>query len=288
MAVFFMVWCPDLAMAAPVTVPTCIHLFQNTNTQSKPFFKRVITWIAPDLEPSRRQVLTTQLDASWQELSNISEVILRQFPPGKNIYLGIGRSPTPLLALFKEMGVQALNLPLSHMRNHPLPRGSTTEVSLSKRILRALQLILPERLEPLTSDEESRLFEHFDKFLPPASELSNKTLVLIDYVQTGDSMIAASEYILRYYMETYAASIQIEMVGLASPTHTRSAGMDTATIINMDPKGALLDAFESQAFDRYGQFGQFQVSGVRNRNDLNPLYAFLVNKIREKLIEHKN
>ena len=117
--------------------------------------------------------------SSLAQINRLTQAIESKAVDPQNIFvLGIGRSPGPFIAFEKAKNPrQASNLPLSDFRygiGKP-PYGD------------------------LSPHQVQILFKHFDHFLPGISELNGKELLIIDYSFSGESVVAASRYLDRYF-----------------------------------------------------------------------------------------
>ncbi|MBE4974419.1 hypothetical protein IMX17_13580 [Serratia sp. X3] len=124
------------------------------------------------------------------------------------VFIGVGRSPTPLMAFLECYLGKAfvINLPLSGFRHNYLGEN----VSLLR--------------EPLTDDQNKALLLHFQRFIP-IEKVRNSHVVVIDFIDSGASLVAATHYI-RHYLRRYDDTENISAVSLratALPECFRSA-----------------------------------------------------------------
>lgn len=114
------------------------------------------------------------------------KTILQRYSYKTHIFIGLGKSPTPIMAMMQAISsdVEVYNLPLSNMRGFK-PGG----VNRYGKV----QLYSIERL--------ARLYEHFDHFLP--QNLAGKRLVVIDFADTGATLDLAVKAIRHYYAIRY-------------------------------------------------------------------------------------
>ncbi len=112
--------------------------------------------------------------ADYAELSRILQYLVKEYPPDQYLYVGMGRSPTPLIALAKAaLGEsRALSLPLSHIGN---------------------RIYFPSK------EEEDYMDKHFRHFLPTVKELKGRKILLIDFALNGRSIIEGLRQLRRYY-----------------------------------------------------------------------------------------
>ncbi len=126
-------------------------------------------------------------EGEYESIRDASLKIIYKYPPAHHFYLGIGRSPTPLIRFFHELG----------LRNHQ-------SIPLSQ--LRVLTVYKPQQLKEI----ESKYFQHFDNVLK-LGLIRNKTLVLIDYVDSGDSLQIAKLFLSDYFK---SKSIKINIISI--------------------------------------------------------------------------
>ncbi|MEI7087645.1 hypothetical protein WCU61_16355 [Pectobacterium versatile] len=113
------------------------------------------------------------------------------------IFIGVGRTPTPLMAFIEcYLGSShVLFLPLSGFR-HNYPGED-----------------IPLLREPLSSENISALFRHFRRFIPTEILIEKNTLVILDFVDSGASLAAASYHIKKYlHHEGIACHISVAAI----------------------------------------------------------------------------
>lgn len=112
----------------------------------------------------------------FESVEKASKYILKHYPRGQYIYVGLGRSPVPVMAyLQSETNTLVRNVPLTDFRygtdGHP----------------------------KLSAKEESRLVQHFDEYLPSNCELEGrKKILLVDFAFGGGSIAAGLAYFSIY------------------------------------------------------------------------------------------
>ncbi len=131
-------------------------------------------------------------------LKDVCEEILRLYPPQAYLYVGIGRSPAPIIAYFENIGVRAVTIPLSNFR----PRNAAW--SITDCILAQQARILPA--------QQIALFQHFGNFF--GMRPSRQRLLVIDYTQSAQSLLAAQEQLQQFFLGTPDTST-IEVHALA-------------------------------------------------------------------------
>lgn len=117
-------------------------------------------------------------DQEFDEIHRVTQTIVKQFPPDKYYYLGIGRSPAPILAVLQSaIPGSASQLPLTGFNYSE--KGHPESPSMNSRQTAALE-------------------SHFERFLPTPEQLKGRKILLIDYSRTGQTLVSAEEYITEF------------------------------------------------------------------------------------------
>jgi hypothetical protein len=137
-----------------------------------------------------------------REIVSLAQKVQILCPPEDCYYLGVGRSPTPIVAYFQTINpLLSSTLPLSSFRfQHPYP--STLQAQKDQE-LRLKEGVL------------ERIYEHFDRFLPQEEQLDQKRILLMDYTVTGMSLSSTLYYVRKYYEER-GPSFQVDAVAFLS------------------------------------------------------------------------
>lgn len=122
--------------------------------------------------------------------------ILRQYDPKEHIFVGIGKSPTPIIGMMQAMddSIDAINVPLSNIRG--FAPGGLNRLKLPQ----AYNLALINRLRI-----------HFDHFLP--QNITEKKIIVIDFADYGLSLDRAVFEIRKYYAARFPSRV-IRVIGL--------------------------------------------------------------------------
>lgn len=113
------------------------------------------------------------------------------------LIVGIGRSPSPILAVINELSPKQkiLDLPLSV---EALPASQEkTEFDYSAR------------KRALTKEQIEEVYSIWGKFLPPPEALGEHKILLIDFASSGESLLYAAQLLTHYY-ELKGSAIEIE------------------------------------------------------------------------------
>lgn len=146
------------------------------------------------------------VNATLTQLKDLRDSIANEFPPTDFQIIGIGQSPSWLIAsLQAQREDYAFNLPLSNFR--PLFRINDAVINAD------IKFPLPQ---VMSSEEELRLYDQFDKFIPP----SDKPLLLVDYSTTGATLVSVY-YFLAKYLKELGTDRKIHVLVLTSKESSR-------------------------------------------------------------------
>lgn len=175
--------------------------------------------------------------------------------------IGVGRSPTPFIAFLQEYRPNsAVNLPLSQFR---YPTGTE-----------------------LSHEDERKLYQHLDRFIPSEQELEGKEIVLLDYAVSGESLLSFTRYFQKYLSNRNRHNT-ITPVALVKDTYRILPVMQkgqqhdiSIRIIKMGPHevGRNLDV---ERYDSLSEYGSFNVrNDDSSRLKKNGAYMSLKQEIR--------
>ena len=137
-----------------------------------------------------QRILTQE---EFDQVQELARDIMRTYPPDRYHYLGLGKSPTAVMAFLQEYGsranISATNMPLSKF-GHSVSSMSRAESKVAEGA-------------PLNAEQRQRLWDHFDRFVPTVSDLEGKDILLIDLVQSGKSLVATQRHLEQYLSERY-------------------------------------------------------------------------------------
>jgi hypothetical protein len=120
---------------------------------------------------AKAETVTIRVQQKDNEASRIVQQITSEYLPKDYFYVGIGRSPTLIIEYMKMAGLDAVNLPLSNFRYCVSGRPS-----------------LPEEFK-------KKLDQHLEQYLPSQSKLQGKSILLIDYTESGDTAVSAYQFV---------------------------------------------------------------------------------------------
>ena len=199
------------------------------------FLYLITSSIAPcyAMDPPVRKMDYCINDEALAELEQLCSTIITQFPSDEYFYIGIGRSPTPIMAWLKnKLGDEAgIQIPLTRFRLcRVLPEDSISEPSYP------------------SAEAEGRLFRYFDQFLRRHVGAGKKWLV-IDTVMYGNTL-RSSGFALTNYLVSHEQPPSVEMLAVSENDQEASYYTDMGmhvVMVGVDENEILqLTALESQ------------------------------------------
>ncbi|UYM16569.1 hypothetical protein [Endozoicomonas euniceicola] len=143
-------------------------------------------------------------DCTLAELEQFAKKIANLFPPDEYLYIGIGRSPAPVIAWLQAKGQRAdtIQIPLSNFK-------------LCQRVY-GNGISFPE----FPSDySRVKLFRHFDRYLRTNPGFQKKWLV-IDVAESGNTLRSAG-FALKEYAHERGLDNSIEMLAICENNQKR-------------------------------------------------------------------
>lgn len=127
----------------------------------------------------------------YPDVNQLGEAILKTFNPKSHYFLHIGSGPFPVTTYLKnKKGVLINNIPLSAFRDDIFNDKFWIVNSTREKYN------LPEQ------EYLNILKSHFDRFVPKKTLTGNYKVVLIDTVQTGESLVNAHRRVSEYIHKT--------------------------------------------------------------------------------------
>ncbi len=188
-------------------------------------------------------------DTTFNQIQDITRLVLNQCSPPECIVVGIGRSPTPIISSLEILNPNStLEIPLTNFRYSP-----------------NADKMNDTRVGKLTPQEEEGLFQYFDDFLKRRISTKTKTIMLIDYTISGSSFFSAQLYLDKYIknrdlkleMKTTAITVRYK-VGIIEKI-AKHFSVKKPTIITIPDRTPLFSAFENQYFDDIATYDQFPI-----------------------------
>lgn len=138
-------------------------------------------------------------DKALAELNHLCQQIIHYFPPDQYFYIGIGRSPSAIIAWLQANygNSAATQIPLSGF--HLCPADDEGHIR-----------------EPQfpSEDAAAKLFHHFDNYLR-AEVASDRRWLVIDVVMSGNSLKSAAYALTEYLYAHDQVGTPVEMLGIA-------------------------------------------------------------------------
>lgn len=204
----------------------------------------------------------------YNEISYLAMSVLERFPPSEYHYLGVGRSPSFLMAFFEELGLKVSHLPISGFENAVERAGESPMSNLQ---------------EPLDQKDLSSFKDHFTRFFPTPAESRGKKILVIDYQNYGRSLIAVTDHLYEFSRELYPEA-KIEALGLSyvSGLYIPETKFLVHQIMLSEHMGSALALEHFKDFSKYPQF-RIQYSEMNEPLVERPEYEAFKAKLRETL-----
>ncbi|MGP4014277.1 WXG100-like domain-containing protein [Saccharopolyspora sp. 5N708] len=142
-------------------------------------------------------------------VNDLASWITRQYPPEQYSYVGLGRSPGPVVAALRSHGHDAAAVPLSKFRPAPVDLNS---------ILRPAFEGPGREPKALTDDQQQLLDVHFQEFLGHLPE--DRNILLIDYTQSALSLVAAQHYLQQHVSAHREPDMQVHALAVHQDINT--------------------------------------------------------------------
>ena len=220
----------------------------------------------------------------YVQIRDVAMHIIEQYPPEQNIILGVGRSPTPLIAFLQNYDTQyAYNVPLTGFRHRPAG-VSTPSHPNQKRT---------ELYRPLFKGEIKPLFRHFDDHVPNAIQVGGKNVVLLDFTYSGDSLISAYFYV-RAYLQSQQRPDTLTMLALSPSTdwendllkNTAEVGLHADVFpLSLQHHDLLTTGFIDERYDPFGEYGPYNVFVGNRTLHKNEKYLDLRREMAEFMVQ---
>lgn len=186
------------------------------------FILRLILALA--LLPGRLFASELRLE-EFREIQTASLEILARFPPNRFHYVAIGRSPTPITAYLRQIGIESSTVPISSLRYQDFP---------------------------FSPEAKAQLLEHFQNFLPVPGTLEGKKLLVIDYADYGGTIERAVSLIT----EIYEPKNQVRGLVIASAIPER-VNNSRFSLLNLEKFPILSGKFSRNGYDEHALYGSY-------------------------------
>lgn len=198
------------------------------------------------------------------------------------LMIGLGRSPTPLIAQAQVMNQYAINMPLSDFRPLPGFNENSTRTPNFPEPYNSPQLA--QMHHELSSTEETLLFKHFDEFIGTRITGLSR-LLLVDFSQSGASLYAAQRYLDKWLATKKSApelkSVSIGEKGFESyANRMQDIWRVTSFRLNLSDESPLVREFTDAKFDSWSEYSSYELGGrysenvkSENGNQTHPYFA---------------
>ena len=206
--------------------------------------------------------------------------LLSRYAKSECLFIGIGRSPTPIIGYFQETrSAFAMNLPLSRFRNRP-----GNKVRCSNKVQSA-------RYQALNAAELKALYLHFDRFfLFNSRAWSSKRWLLIDFSQTGDTLVSAFDYLSAYlrHRKVEKGRPNLEILCLVDPRRSAqkikaTLGRRPADLWKVEEHQRLCGGLSMQRYDLASEYKTFTIDDSGKAPVKNEAYQRLRSAIRREM-----
>lgn len=197
-------------------------------------------------------------ELEYRLLESVAEKILKDFPPAKYYYVGVGRSPSALIAYLEAIAP-----------------GTSGHLPVSKAKWANSIGVTPERVTLIRN--------HFLRFLPPETQLGGRKILLIDYTESGLGLKWTKDFINKFVLPQSIA----ESFAIVWEEHDHQYLDVSGKFVFKDEK--LLENFAGQKYDEFAAYGSAVVSISSEIEKLpgltpNPKYGLLVTAVRQALV----
>lgn len=185
-----------------------------------------------------------------QEVILVTEKVIKLHPPENTIYIGMGRSPTPImLALELLFPGSVFNLPL-------------TGIAYENRF---------HKIMNANENEFQHIMNDYLKRLPSIQNMKSKKIVFIDYTSTGRGFNNACNYFTKFFNLLGIEKINfIALEGFPSDSEPVAINYElkNVSVLDMKPYKHLEHALGSLSYDTYSSVGVFDPSSQQEPLDI--------------------
>ena len=154
--------------------------------------------------------------------------------------------------------------------------------------------------QDLSSNDISSLYQYFDNIFDDLTKFENKTVVLLDYAQTGSSLFATQQYLGDYFKKN-VLKMKLKSIAITSEFHDPDFllldpseqfdeydnkikniyefsdyyKIDDFQIIQLDQEAPLADLLRLSYFDEFAKYETFNKPQWREGPVKNPDYSTL-------------
>lgn len=207
-------------------------------------------------------------------------MVLKKCPVSECVIIGLGRSPAPFISELRHGNNRAYNLPLSQFHFN-----------------RFEQILDSAAIETL--------YKHFDNSLGDLSSFKGKTILLLDYAQSGESLFSAQQHLDDFFIDRKIKTI-IESIAITTTHHevswrdvslvdefadelderpsnlhetAKNFHINEYSVIEVKKGGQLAKMLEAQTFDDFSEFGEAPRESWGKPMIVNPRYTQLTDSM---------
>lgn len=226
-------------------------------------------WIESPFTPGTKYTAKSRglSNELYDQIVKTTEKALSVCGPGC-LMVGLGRSPTPIIAQAQIQGQYAISMPLSDFR--PLPGFNENSAQAPKFPEPYDSPQLAPMFHELSAAEEALLFKHFDGFI--GSRLNGLTrILLVDFSQSGASLYATQAY-LEKWLSQKANAPELKSLSIGEDTYaTYSSKMQniwgvTSYRLNLRAFSPLARDFNDAKFDNWSEYTSYELGGRYGEN----------------------
>ena len=209
-------------------------------------------------------------EIDFQIAKEIVHNILTVCPPTECYYVGVGRSPTLLIAMLQTLAPEsAMNFPFSAYRQ-----------AIGERIL----------LDYMQRSDELELFKHFERRLPSEKVLRGRKILFLDTATYGDSLITLDMWLRKFLAErTKILPYEFYVFSLkGSVAQVKKRMADAQPHLKMHgfelPDGIPFAMhLGGETYDKAAEFTSYQAGHVSSDETPRPEYSSLKKRVAELL-----
>jgi hypothetical protein len=133
---------------------------------------------------------------------DIGTQIMAAYPVQNYLYVGVGRSPSAVMAWLENQRVRTVGIPLSDFRPRQV-EWSITDAALAP----------PIAPQPrITPEQQQQLFAHFRRYFPERP--ARPCILLIDFTITAQSLIAAQEQLQGFFQSHGMEDVEVHALAI--------------------------------------------------------------------------
>lgn len=194
-------------------------------------------------------------DGEYAEIKSVALNILERYPPERYYYLGIGRSPTPILAFFEVLGMD---------------RKAVSSMPMSS-------------VKYYSKSTSHKIFQNFEILAPTASVIRKRKILMIDLWNSGGSIKRAHDLLRRYYR---SKGVSVDGLGLAPFKRDSNIG----SLHQMNVRSELGLPLVSMKYDPVAEWPHFRAdqddAGTIKKNS--EAYQGFLAQMREKVTQDRD